>query len=317
MKPMLKWGLAFLVVLVAGAILFLTIGSNRTGAFPPLPAPNGYDDFVAAGKMIIGDTAPVRSFTTNSGTAHEMELEQLRALVTTNAEAFRLFQLGLSRTSAVPLATFVTNQSRMLQDLGSIKRLAQFNLVVGRLAELEGRTNEAVAIHLQGMRFASEAIRSGVVIHGLVGVACENMAFTRLTNLTGRMSSSKTQEIISEMEQIDAAANSWTEMVKSERIFMSQVVPFDSNPIGWVRNWWTTWSLLRKEKERHWKLVVQRRRFLVELALRRYADVRGNPPQKLEELVPAYLSRLPENPATKQPPSYYPQGTNWSLEFKL
>jgi hypothetical protein len=55
----------------------------------------------------------------------------------------------------------------------------------------------------------------------------------------------------------------------------------------------------------------------VELALRCHVDAQGNPPQKLDELVPAYLSRLPENPATKQPPSYYPRGTNWSLEFKL
>src|SRR6478736_4016915 len=134
MKSVLKWCLAFLAVLVAGAMLILTIGNNRPEALPPLPVPNGYDDFVAAGKLIIGDTAPVRSFNTNSGTAHEMELELLRALVTTNAEAFRLFQLGLTRTCAVPLATSVTNQSRMLEHLGMIKRLAPFSIVVGRLA---------------------------------------------------------------------------------------------------------------------------------------------------------------------------------------
>lgn len=305
MNAVLKWGFALLVV-VALTLLVVVVASNHAEPFPAPPVPNGYDDFVAAGKLVTGYVDFVR----------ETKLELFRTFVATNAEALRLLQLGLSRTSTVPLATFITNQSQLVADLGTIKRLAQFNVTVGRLAELEGRTNEALTIYLQGLRLAWEANRGGVWIHELVAIACENIAFNLLTNLAVKVPPVENRAIIAGLEQVDATTTSWEEMMKSERLFRRHTSSY-GNPFDWIRGWWTNRAALKKGKLKHLRCIVQRRQLLVELALRRYVAEQGKAPQRLSELVPGYLSRLPENPATKQPPNYYPQGTNWVLEFKL
>ena len=306
MNSGLKWG--FVLLVVAVTLLFVVVvASNPAEPFPAPPVPNGYDDFVAAGKLVTGDVDFVR----------ETKLELFRTFVATNAEALRLLQLGLSRTSTVPLATFVTNQSQMVADLGTIKRLAQFNVTVGRLAELEGRTNEALTIYLQGLRLAREANRGGVWIHDLVATACESIAFNLLTNLAVKIPPVENRAIIAGLEQVDATTISWEEMMKSERLFNRHTSSSYGNPIDWIRGWWTNRAALKKGKLKHLRCIVQRRQLLAELALRRYVAEQGKAPQRLSELVPGYLSRLPENPATKQPPDYYPQGTNWVLEFKL
>src|SRR5437764_11495944 len=64
---------------------------------PPLPQPNGYDDFVKAGRLRSG------RFYDRS-----MALENLRNLIAENAEALALARLGLTRECRVPI-NFSTN----------------------------------------------------------------------------------------------------------------------------------------------------------------------------------------------------------------
>lgn len=303
MHSVLKWGFP---VLVAAALVLLAVlvTGNRAPAFPPLPVPNGYDDFVAAGKLVTGDL----------DVTWEPKLEPLRAFVATNAEAFRLLQLGLSRTSAVPVAIYHTNQGQGVADLLFFKSLAQANFAEGLLAEFEGRTNEAAAIYIRGLRFALESSQGGPLINDLVGISCENIAFRPLTNLTAKIPPMENRDIIAGLEQVDAATISWAEVMKVERLFEA---PFYRNPVAWIREWWDTRRALKYGKLKHNRCIVQRRQLLLELALRRYVAEQGKAPQQLGELVPGYLSRLPENPATQQPPDYRAQGTNWVLEFKL
>jgi hypothetical protein len=51
----------------------------------------------------------------------------------------------------------------------------------------------------------------------------------------------------------------------------------------------------------------------VELALRCYRAENSRPPAHLDELMPKYLSNVPQDPFTSQPLIYRSQGTNWLL----
>jgi hypothetical protein len=59
----------------------------------PLPNPNGYDDFIRAGRM-LPDVA--------IGAYRELSSDDLRDLVSTNKEAVALLRVGLTLTSRVP-----------------------------------------------------------------------------------------------------------------------------------------------------------------------------------------------------------------------
>ena len=71
----------------------LIFKSRQNAANPPMPSPNGYDDFVKAGQTLAGNTSGY----------DEMSDEKLRQLVTQNVEALRLVRTGLSRECRVPI----------------------------------------------------------------------------------------------------------------------------------------------------------------------------------------------------------------------
>src|SRR5712692_91043 len=92
---------ALLALLLIVVILVVVLGIIMAPLPPPepLPNPNGYDDFVRAGKMIAGRLDDVS----------ELDHEELRALIRTNAEPLRLARLGLTRRCAVPTDAIIAN----------------------------------------------------------------------------------------------------------------------------------------------------------------------------------------------------------------
>ena len=52
---------------------------------------------------------------------------------------------------------------------------------------------------------------------------------------------------------------------------------------------------------------------MTELALRCYQSEKSRPPARLGELVPSYLSKMPEDPFSGRPLIYRLQGKNWLL----
>ena len=90
-----KW--LFGIIVAANLVLVLIVILGAFGSPPPkpLPNPNGYDDFVKAGKMLSGNvqaTGPTYSET------------QLTALVATNAEALKLVSVPAGLEPRMPRA---------------------------------------------------------------------------------------------------------------------------------------------------------------------------------------------------------------------
>jgi hypothetical protein len=60
-------------------------------------------------------------------------------------------------------------------------------------------------------------------------------------------------------------------------------------------------------------MVARRRLLTTELAFRCYQTDQARAPERLDQLAPKYLQRVPTDPFSAQPLSYRAQGTNWLL----
>ncbi|HEY5909488.1 MAG TPA: hypothetical protein VJA21_02670 [Verrucomicrobiae bacterium] len=294
-----------LVLAVAALILGLVISSvlwtTRTPAFPTLPNPNGYDDFVKASELVEG---PVSDFPA-------MSAEGLSLLVATNAEAMRLCRLGLTRTCSVPTETTVTNFSQEMARLPGMKKLGQLLAAEGRLAELESRSGDAARCYAEAMRLGNETSHGGFLIHRLVGVALEAIGGMRLARLVPALSPQEARAVLAQLEKIDANAVTWDEVMRNENIFCRHELRRLPNPARAVVAWWTSRATKERAREKHDAAQARMRLMMVELGLRCYQADHGRAPAALEELVPKYLIRIPTDPFTGRALTYKPQGTNW------
>ena len=144
------WTVCLLILLCA--LAYGVAELNRKIPLPPLPNPNGYDDFVKAQKLVVGNPA---DFERGS-------LEELRKHLAENAEVLRLVQEGLTKRCRVPIS-YSTNHL-VLRSLSDVKKLARLLEAAGRLAELERRTNDAARIYLETIRYGEESCRGGVMM---------------------------------------------------------------------------------------------------------------------------------------------------------
>jgi hypothetical protein len=288
------------MAVLLGALVFTT---TRTEPPPsPLPNPNGYDDFIKAAGMVQGDV----------GNASTLEHDELRALVSTNAEVLSLVRLGLSRRCSIP-ADWTTNISGVVSELGQVKSLARLLAEEGRLAEMEGRRGDAMHSYLDTIRFGNEMSRGGFIIIRLVGIACEAIGNSGLSRLAPSLTPEETRQAAAELEKIDSAAVPWEEVQRNEKRFARAQLGKGFNLVTWAMTRWQAWRSIQVAERRGKRMTAHARLLTAELGLRSYQAEQGHPPAELKELVPKYLQRVPFDPFSSKPLIYRPQGTNWLL----
>ena len=287
-------------MIVALAILTVLVSlTSQPPPRPPLPSPNGYDDFLKASELV---SSSVGSFI-------DLDHESLRALVATNAESLRWLRTGLTRPCAMPMDSALTN----LNQLAAMKKLVQQLSAEGRLREMDHRPADAAHSYTDAIRFGNEMSRGGWLVTRLVGIASESIGCRNLAPLVPQLSREDSRPILSELERVDAGRVAWEEILKNEKCIMLYEMRNRFNPLLRIMGWWQNRQVIRKAETKH-KLIMTHERLLAsELALRGYQLEQGHPPARLDELVTNYLSKVPQDPFTGQPLIYRPQGTNWLL----
>ena len=279
--------LVMVVIVVNVVIIAYVFLGGSTPPPRPMPNPNGYDDFVKAGKMVIG----------NPSTNDTMSQAELEALIATNSNTLKLVRLGLSRECREPVEYSTNYTVQLLPELGSLKQLIFLLLAEGRLAELNGSTNDAAAIYLEGVRFGEELGHGGLVISGLVSVACESGAMSRLQRLTNCVTAVKCREISEVLETIDDREEPIADTLAQERLWSWKTFGLR----GQIE------SLLMYKQRANTKARVvakiqktqlKRRQLILDFAARAYELEKGKPPQSAADLVPDYLKAVPKDPVT-------------------
>jgi len=290
-------------VAVLGFAVMITWTILQVPSRRPLPDPNGYDDFVKAGKAVVGDT----------GTFPDLDLDGLRGVVSSNAEPLRLLRLGLSRGCSVPTEAALTNFNLVASDLIKLKSVAQLLRAKGRLAEMEGQPIDAAKAYIEAIRFGNEISRGGFVIHRLVGISCEAIGAIPLAKLVPDLGSEQDRPLLGQLERMDDRRVSFDEIRQNESRLARHELLKESNPLKWISGWWEARAIVKHSEMRHKAVIAHERLLTVEIALRCYRVSRARPPARLEDLMTNYLSRVPLDPFSAQPLTYRPQGTNWLL----
>jgi hypothetical protein len=298
---------ALLVALLGIALLaivsLIVFTAGRPPLVPPLPNPNGYDDFVKASAAVVG----------NVGDYPTLDRNDLDALVSTNAEPLRLLRVGLSRQCLMPMDSALTNDTGMMNRLAEMKRLVQLLATEGRLREIENRPSDAARSYTDAIRFGNEMSRGGFLITRLVGIACESIGCHALAKVVPKLSREDARIVLSDLGKVDDGHVSWAEVLRGEKYYVHYQLRGRFNPILLVVSWWQTREAMEKAETRH-KIVVAHERLVAgELALRSYQSEQGRAPARLDDLVTNYLSTVPQDPFTGRPFIYRSQGTNWLL----
>ncbi len=295
--------LTLVVTLVLLALAMALFMAGQWPTPPPLPSPNGYDDFLRAGTTV---TDGVGDFST-------LDRDGVRALVRTNAEPLRLLRLGLTRQCAMPIDWSATNFLGMVGNLAEMKKLALLLAAEGRLAEMDSLPADAAKSYVDAIHFGNEVSRGGFLINRLVGVACEAIGSRPVSKLVPGLTCEQARPLIAELERIDRTRVTWDQIWRTERRYARSELSRIGNPLARITAWWQLRAARNNAEARHTMAVAHVRLLAVELALRCYRAENSRLPAHLDELVPKYLSKLPQDPFTGQPLIYRAQGTDWLL----
>src|ERR1044071_4505749 len=296
---------SLLIALVMGLLCLIGYelwSLNRPTAAGPLPNPNGYDSFVKATQQLSGEPRDYR----------DMNVEELRALVATNAGVLGLVRLGLTQRCRVPIVLSTADLSAHIGALADWKRLAFLLAARGELAKREGRTNEAVACCLDTMRFGRECCRGGLMVDRLVGVAIESIGSASLLRLTSGLDAATAREAAKAIEQMDRNCEPLDDTLRTEREWSRRNFSFIERlwsgiPIpAWNRGRAARQSFRRKI----YGVQLQTRQAMIDLAVRAFELDRNRYPAGLENLVPEYPAGAPVDPGTGSNMTYRPAGAH-------
>ena len=286
-QPAAKLLTGFFVVAALLVVAALVLTRNQPPpASPPLPKPNGYDDFVRAGRMVADNTS---DFST-------MSEGDLRALVMKNSEALKLARTGLTHECQVPL-DFLAPNPTYFTNLGVVKRLAQAVTTEGRLAEMENRPADAAEAYLTVIRLGYATGRGGLLIDSLVSIAVEAMGMVNMERLAPKLDAKQCREAAAALESSEGQREPTQDVLARERLWARRAYGLKGQ-IARIVNFK---SIRQTEKGVVSRLTAQQTReqvILIQLASRAYELEKGDRPKTLAELVPAYLKAIPQNPIT-------------------
>jgi hypothetical protein len=294
--------LMLMAVIVIAAALALVLTCFRTAPSSPLPSPNGYDDLLKAGRLVVG----VNYVTT-------LDHDALAALVATNRESLRLIRQGLTRRCAVPTDAVIANFASITGDLVAFKKIAKLLSGEGRLAEMESRPADAARSYIDAIRVGSEMTRGGLIMNRLVGITDEAIGSGPLVKLMPALTCDQMRPLVAQVEEIGDGAVAWSDVVSNEKRFARAQVRFYRNPIRMITDLWTARKVWANSKTKHDLAAARLRLIVTEMALRCYRCDGGRPPAALQQLVPKYLRHLPVDPFSDRSLVYHPGGTNWVL----
>jgi prepilin-type processing-associated H-X9-DG protein len=175
----------------------------------PLPDPNAFDDYVAAGKL-AKDAGGSRE-------AHQdtAMVEQQRAVLAACAPALQRLREGFGKEFMNPPVRSFDTPFPYLADFRELGRVL---LVEAALATREGRFGTAANSYLDMVRLAHDVPRGAPLIHALVGVAIEGMALAPLSKLVPKLDEQAAMSAVQRLRALHETAVRWDEVLAEESL---------------------------------------------------------------------------------------------------
>jgi hypothetical protein len=281
--------------LAGGVLLLCLLGwalivAGKPLPRPPLPNPNGYDEFVKAARMLVMNERPLAS----------LNEDELRAYVAANADALKLARTALTKRSRVPVEYTPAYMTNHITDLARLKGLALAFTAEARLALIEKRTNDAALVYLDEMSLSHEATRGGLIIDSLVGLASEFIGLVPLQSLVAGLDAGQCRYLARQLEATDAAAETVEQILAQEKDWSRHSFGLKEKLAELVLRRPSS----QKFEQQMQRVQARRRQLLLDLAVRACELEKGRRPNQLKDLVPEYLKAIPIDPVTGTNLSY-------------
>ncbi len=274
-----------------------------------IPDPNGYDDVLEAGRAIEQSRLTGAKF--DLAKADQAELE---VVVRGCGEAIARGRKGLEKAFQVPVIYDMNQLGVLMKELTSIRGgLVRAMLAEGRLAELQGRVDEATDRYVDVIRLGDAMSHRVFMFAYQVSVAAQSTGLHHLRDLRAKLSPESCRRVIALLEETDRNRERAADVMLRETRFMNgnlkkmgffagfmmRVSGVQAKTVAQV-----TTSLESSEARQN----VARRLLLTDLALRVYRQAHGEDPPDLDALVPSILTSVPLDPFSDKPLRYQKRG---------
>jgi hypothetical protein len=261
---------------------------------PELPTPNGYDDFVAAGKAINGGSPILNTMVEPKSTA------KLAAEVSKFSATYDQIRVGLTKECKVPLwpnEKIWPLSAMTFSDIQHMRAVARALSREAELAQQQTRFRDSAKISIDTMRVGNATVRGGLIIQYLVGLAMEGIGHGTLYPAIPHLDADACREAVVALEQIERDREPLDALFHRERIY-------SENAWGWfghlqtllndIGNAWQEGHQATSSAASRTTAVA--RLLTMELAIRRYFLENKSYPQRLDELVPDFASTVALDP---------------------
>jgi hypothetical protein len=282
--------IAVLAVLALAASAMGYLSFRRPGT-EGLPNPNGYDDFVAAGRLIWREP-PVG---TNAS------IEECRAFLLTNRAALDQGRAGLNKVCRVPTEFFADWLGHHRFEMTATRILTRTFCVEGNLARMEHRPGDAAASYLAAVNIGARLAHGGIIFDGNNVMDCEGEAELRILAAMRDFDSTLSRHVISELDHVQAEEEPSREILKHEDVWEAAQVR-SYGLIYSLEVLFKRGSLVPDEVTQqqsmaqyndHLKWTMELK---AELAAHAYLLEHGRLATNWSELVPGYLKSVPGIP---------------------
>lgn len=272
---------------------------------PPinLPKPNGYDDLIAAGKMMEASTI----FPDWDVTAEDLLAKETAQY----SVAYDRLRLGLDRECMVPVKF---NVDADLDGMLHIRTLARALVTAGRVAEWDGSLDDSIKSYLDCIKLGVKSARGGLFIHSITGWTVEGIGHSQLAGIRRQLSTKQCHHMIDQLEQYEKLREPESEVIHRERIWQQHAQGWFGRLFFIIEDL-SGWKdpTLKGMREINLRRQTITRLLMADLAIRAHQLERGTLPYSLTELVPEYLSEVPRDPFGHGPLVYRQSGDGFLL----
>lgn len=278
---------------------FMVIASQQPGtAFTPpvVPPNNGYDQLIAASKLISPQTDQYNHLD------EEVDLSELKQIVEQNGPALKRVDEAMSASLAVPVDWSAAPGSTSSLRLNSISSLRSIARALSAQSRWQRETNsQASAIESAGKiyRLGTVCGHGGLLNDYFVGLAIRGMGLDALRRVDTRQShllQAAITAIIKHRENSETA----DEVIARESLYIA------ANLTG-LRGWMMRGSLdemleptIRSAWAAEQRVEAQQGLLLLHLALHKFRQDHGSWPKSLHEISAAGMSSMPLDPFSNQ-----------------
>gem|GEM_PF-4454277 len=289
------------VALMFGGYLYYRLARPLPIPSTDQPIPNGHMFFMRAGESLRSLRIPEQGIDTPAA---------IESFVSNHREALSLVRKGLELDCKTAIVCQEDSREHYisrdewdrLSDSRQVARALQAEAFVHALSE---DYDQAAQSCVDCIRFAHETSRGGGDVHFLAESWIERVGIGELQRLIPQLDPSTCRAAAVQLLHVDAKRERIAELMQRDLLW-AQVV------WGWEYRvelamadlfdgpYWTILPLQRLEQRND----TIRRLLIVELALRAFLLEHHAPPRELNDLVPEYLPRLPDDPYGHAPLRY-------------